>query len=156
MKEYDFDYLRLLLKLCRFDGSLGDNLNIFAFLDAVYGYYAPHLNCTTYYRDAFRFYLDGVGEYYEGPEVTGLLNQLVLEALPIKPKSKGIKELRAKLKEIFHIEGTKRPYWIQGGQWPMGQNSPMQFVGRRKISQGICYNFQDVDTGELREVVQYY
>lgn len=50
----------------------------------------------------------------------------------------------------------KRPCWIQGGEWPMGKNSPMQYIGRSKIPDGVKYIFQDVDTGEIREIEQFY
>ena len=156
VQEYDFDYLEFLRGLCRFNGTLGDNLNIFSIVSRAYRYYAPHLDYTTYYNDAFRLYLKAVGEYYEGPEVTHILNQIVSDALSIKPKSKCIKEIRLKLKEVFHIVGTKRPYWIQGGEWPMGKHSPMKFIGQSKIPDGKQYFFQDVDTGETRSVEQYY
>ena len=100
--------------------------------------------------------MDAVGNYYEGPEVTTLLNRIVLEALPIKPKSKRAKLLREKLKETFHVIGRNRPYWIQGGDWPMGKNSPMQYIGKSKIADGVQYEFRDVDTGETRFVEQFY
>ena len=140
----------------RFDGTLGDNLNIYYNISIVYQCYKPELNYTSQYSEAFGTYLDAVGNYYEGPEVTTLLNRIVLEALPIKPKSKRAKLLREKLKETFHVIGRNRPYWIQGGDWPMGKNSPMQYIGKSKIADGVQYEFRDVDTGETRFVEQFY
>jgi len=156
LEQYDFDFLKLLFKICRFDGTLGDNLNIFSTISCAYYYYVPHLSCTDYYQNAFRLYLEAIGEYYEGPEVTQLLNQIVSDALQFKTKEQKIKEIRSKLKCMFHIDGTKRPYWIQGGEWPMGKYSPMQFIKQEKITEGKQYIFQDVDTGETRLVRQYY
>lgn len=156
LRKFDFNYLSLLLGSCRFDGTLGDNLNIFSIVGQAYHYYAPQLDYTTYYKDAFCLYLEAVGEYYEGPEVTPILNQIVTDVLSIKSKSQRIKKIRIKLKEEFHIDGTKRPYWIQGGEWPMGKYSPMQYIGRSKIPNGAQYIFQDVDTGETHVVKQYY
>lgn len=137
--ERNFNFLRLVTDLARFDGTIRDNLNIF------YNYF-----------DAHDRYLAAVGEYYEGPEVTQTLNKIVEDALFITPKSKSIKEIRAKLKEVFHISDKKRPYWIQGGEWPMGKNSPMQYIGRNKIPDGIQYVFRDVDTDTIRMIEQYY
>ena len=154
--KYNFDYFEFLMTHSRFDGTLGDNLNIYYNISIVYQCYKPELNYTTQYNEAFGTYLDAVGNYYEGPEVTTLLNRIVLEALPIKPKSKRAKLLREKLKETFHVIGRNRPYWIQGGDWPMGKNSPMQYIGKSKIADGVQYEFRDVDTGETRFVEQFY
>lgn len=156
LQKYDFDYLRFILTLCHLDGTLGESLNIFSMIKSAYCFYSPSLNCTTYYNDAYNTYLEAVGEYYEGPEVASLLEQIVREALSLSPKSKRIKEIRENLKKAFHIEHSKRPYWIQGGEWPMGKNSPMQYISRSKIPDGVKYIFQDVDTGEIREIEQFY
>ena len=156
LQKYDFDYLRFILTLCHLDGTLGESLNIFSMIKSAYCFYSPSLNCTTYYNDAYNTYLEAVGEYYEGPEVASLLEQIVREALLLSPKSKRIKEIRENLKKAFHIEHSKRPYWIQGGEWPMGKNSPMQYISRSKIPDGVKYIFQDVDTGEIREIEQFY
>lgn len=156
LEAYDFDYLKFVFALCRFNGKLGDNLNIFRLFEVAYKYYEPNINATTMYREAFHAYLDAVGEYYEGAEVTALLNQIVVDALPTKPKSRRTKAIREKLKEAFHVCQSKRPYWIQGGDWPMGENSPMQYIGRVRIADGIRYIFRDVDTGEERIVEQFY
>lgn len=156
LQRYDFDYLRFILTLCHFDGTLGESLNIFSMIKRAYRFYSPNLNCTTYYNDAYNTYLEAVGEYYEGPEVASLLEQIVREALSLSPKSKRIKEIRENLKKAFHIEHSKRPYWIQGGEWPMGKNSPMQYVDKSKIYDGMRYTFRDVDTGEIRVIEQFY
>ena len=92
----------------------------------------------------------------KGLDKEELLEQIVREALLLSPKSKRIKEIRENLKKAFHIEHSKRPYSIQGGEWPMGKNSPMQYISRSKIPDGVKYIFQDVDTGEIREIEQFY
>ena len=38
----------------------------------------------------------------------------------------------------------------------MGKNSPMQYISRSKIPDGVKYIFQDVDTGEVRVIEQFY
>lgn len=156
LQQYNFDYLRFILTLCHLDGTLGENLNIFSMIKRAYRFYSPGLNFTTYYNDAYNLYLEAVGEYYEGLEVALLLEQIVREALPLSPKSKRIKEIRENLKKTFHIEHSKRPYWIQGGEWPMGKNSPMQYISRSKIPDGMRYTFRDVDTSEIRVIEQFY
>lgn len=72
-----------------------------------------------------------------------------------KSKSQRKKELRKKLKEAFHIEGTKCPRWVQGAEWPMGQNSPMEYLSRSKKGAAVIFTFRDVDTGEICEVEQF-
>ena len=156
LEHYGFDYLAFVLALTRFDGTIGDALNLFSFFESAYMYYHPETVCTTAYREAHGVYLDAVGTFYEGPEVTALLNRLVTDALPIKPKSKRTKLLRETLKETFHIVDNKRPYWIQGGEWPMGEKSPMQYLGRERIPDGLRFTFRDVDTGTIRAVEQHY
>ena len=156
LKERGFDYLKFLFALCRFDRTIGDDLNIWGTIQWAYRYYYPELNYTGKYDDAHGLYLNAAGEYYEGPEVMHILNQVIVNALPIKPKSKRIKEVREKLAAIFHVVDKKRPRWIQGAEWPMGKNSPMQYIGRARIPDGVQYTFQDVDTGEIRVVEQFY
>ena len=155
-KKYDFDCLAILCGLHRMNGSIGDNLGIYGTVRAIYRHYEPDLNYTSQYHDAHDVYLRTVGEYYEGLEVTPFLNQIVAEALPIRPKYKRDKILRERLKEVFHVVGKNRPYWIQGGEWPMGKNSPMQYIGRERIPDGVRYTFRDVDTDETRTIEQYY
>ena len=38
----------------------------------------------------------------------------------------------------------------------MGKNSPMQYVDKSKIYDGMRYTFRDVDTGEVRVIEQFY
>ena len=38
----------------------------------------------------------------------------------------------------------------------MGKNSPMQYIERNKIPDGIEYVFRDVDTDTIRMIEQYY
>ena len=63
---------------------------------------------------------------------------------------------KEKLGELFHIADNKKPRWIQGGEWPMGTRSPMQYV--KRTSGGDCahFHFKDVDTDQIRIITQYY
>lgn len=38
----------------------------------------------------------------------------------------------------------------------MGVNSPMKYIGRKRIEEGEAFIFQDVDSDDIKEVVQYY
>lgn len=70
---------------------------------------------------------------------------------------------KERIKQAFHIEGNKFPRWVQGGEWPIGQNNkPMKFIGqKRKRGKGYdqmlytLYTFEDVETGEQKIVEQF-
>ena len=50
--ERNFNFLRLVTDLARFDGTIRDNLNIFYNIRCAYLYYKPDLCCTNKYFDA--------------------------------------------------------------------------------------------------------
>ena len=152
----NFSLFNMLTEQHAFDGSLGGNLNLYSL---IYRFYILTRQGTPYY-DAYDkkydLYLDAVGEYYEGPEVRAVIEKAVNEAFAIQGKGKQKAFLKDKMKELFHIEGNNRPYWIQGAEWPMGKNSPMQYVSKKKKGEEHLYLFRDVDTGEERTIVQWW
>lgn len=156
LSKNNFDYYQFILSLCHFDNSIGDNLDLFSLLYRGYCYHHPELCCTNKYHEAFHMYLDVIQDTFEGPEVNHVVEQIINDTITIKPKSKRLKEAKAKVKAHFHIEDKHRPRWIQGPEWPMGIDSPMQYVGRKRISDGVEYSFVDVTTGATRIVTQYY
>ena len=115
LRKYNFDYLRFVLTLCHLDGTLGENLNIFSMIKRAYRFYSPELNCTTYYDDAYNLYLEAVGEYYEGPEVAQLLEQIVRDALPLSPKSKRINGKGSKKHFTLSIRNAPTGYKVGNG-----------------------------------------
>lgn len=96
MQESHFDCLELLDRLCRYDGSLGDNLNIFDFIRRIYCCRHPELTCTSFYQDAFDLYLDAVGDRFEGPEVQTLVEEIITGALAIQGKGKRVQYAKEK------------------------------------------------------------
>lgn len=157
LAQNQFDYYQLLKRISRFDGSINDALNISSSLARGYLYYHQDLHCTDKYHEAFELYLDVIRDCFEGPEVERLVEQIINDALPIRPKSKRRKEAKRKVEELFHIVDRKHwPRWIQGADWPMGVDSPMQYVSRRSIADGVDFIFTDITTGEVRIVTQYY
>lgn len=152
----DFDFLHYLFWICRFDGSMGDNLGISDTLWRAYSYYNPTLCVTSKYRDLFRVYLDVVGDYYDAPEVRSTIEKIILEAISIRPKIWRKKVMKKQIATQFHIEGKNYPQWIQGSEWPMGVKTPMQFVMQKEGKESVEYQFVDVDTGETRTIKQYY
>ena len=121
-----FDAWKHLCRLCVFDGSLGDSLNVFGSLKAMFKYYAPDLPYTTFYHDAYGLYLDAAQDCFDGPEVEHITEAVIRNALPVMPKTKRIQTAKQQMKEVFHVTDRARPRWIQGPEWPMGQKSPMK------------------------------
>ena len=156
MREMDFSLVNLLRRNKAFDGNLGDDYNLY---ESVYRFYilshpgCPH--CDTY-KNRVQLYLAAIGEYYGGPEVESVIEDIVDEALLIHGKTNQKTYVKNKMKQCFHIEGNNRPYWIQGAEWPMGKNSPMQYVSKQKKGEEHLYLFRDVDTGEERIVTQLW
>ena len=143
-------------KIYEFDGEIGNNLNIFGIIEYFYTYFFPDAKCTSYYHDCFDLYLDSVQDCFEGPEVLDQVNAVindVLQSFQLKTKRKT--EAKKRVKELFHYEG-KRPFWIQGPEWPMGVKTPMAYLESKKIADGKEYVFYDADTGERRIITQYY
>lgn len=157
LRNCDFDCLRLLQKIGRFDGTLGDALNIHSAIRHFYSFKHPDLAYTDEYEELFSLYLDAIGEYLEGPEVNHLISRLVREAYDAAAtKTARCKLAREKLRSAFHIEGRKYPHWIQGAEWPCGVDSPMRFLSQQRQGERTVYRFQDVKTGDIREIEQYY
>lgn len=155
-RRNQFDFIKFLYSLCRFDESVGDNLNIFSFMKNVYTYSHPDFKCTTLYQEAFDLYLDVVKDCYDGPEVRHIVDQIIHEALLRKTKKEKIQFANDSISSKFHLAGKKRPRWIQGAEWPMGMYSPMEFVSQCRSTESVQYQFIDVDTKEVRFVEQFY
>ncbi len=151
-----FDFVKSLKRICRFDERIGDNLNIWSSIWAVYRYHFPNTPVTTKYKDVFGLYIDAVGDCFRGPEVSKFVEQIIVDTLSVSPKTKRIKEAKEKVRTAFHVTDRTRPYWIQGPEWPMGKNSPMRYVKRTRKGEQVDYHFVDVDTNETRIVTQYY
>lgn len=111
------------------------------------------------------FLYDVCPEYIEGCEVdeAGIVEKLIEQVPETLPKAKRAKQIKELIKKEFHIEGTKYPRWIQGGEWPVSKSGkPMRFVKQKqKKGKGYenmlytVYEFEDVDTLEIRTVEQF-
>ena len=156
LKIVRFDLYAHICEICRLNGRIDDDLNLFGILKAFFRYRHPDFPFTTRYKDAFAFYLDVIQDCFDGPEVEAIVEQLTEKYLPVKPKSKRLKEAKEERNAIFHVEGSIRPHWIQGPEWPMGARSPMKYIKTKHKGETVRYFFQDVDTGEERIVEEYY
>ena len=150
------DFLQFLFWLCRFDGTIGDNLNIWAPIYQVYSYYHPELSYTKKYKETYILYLDVIRDCYEGSEVRQIVEKIVTDALLIKYKGKRIQQAKMEVEKQFHVVDKKRPRWIQGPDWPMGEKSPMKFIIQKRKGEQVQYFFEDADTGASRIVEQFY
>ena len=155
-RRNQFDFIKFLYSVCRFDGSVGDNLNVFSFIKNVYTYSQPDFKCTTLYQEAFDLYFDVVKDCYDGPEVRHIVDQIIHEALLRKTKREKILFVKDAISSQFHLVDKKRPRWIQGAEWPMGMYSPMGFVNQCRNAESVQYQFVDVDTTEVRFIEQFY
>ena len=158
--EYcNFDLFCVLEHLFKFDGSIGDNLNIHSIISGVYVFCNPKISVTTLYHDSFNLLLDVAGECFGGPEVDGLIDAVICKALEkYRTKKDRRQYAKGQIRELFHVEKNKLPCWIHGPEWPMGCNSPMKYISthKNKDREGKVFVFQDVDTGEIRQVVEMY
>lgn len=111
------------------------------------------------------FMMEVCPEYIEGPEIdgAGIVEAIVAQVPESLPKTKRKKQIRDLIKKAFHIEGTKYPRWIQGGEWPISSSGkPMRFVEQKrkkgKDYENMLYTvyvFEDVDTSEVRTIEQF-
>ena len=111
------------------------------------------------------FMMDVCPEYIEGHEIdeAGIIEAIIEQIPESLPKAKRKKQIKELIKKEFHIEGTKYPRWVQGGEWPLSKNGkPMRFV-EQKHKKGKEYAqmlytqffFEDVETGEIRVIDQF-
>lgn len=116
-------------------------------------------------REKASFMMDVCPEYVEGYEIdeAGIIEAIIEQVPESLPKTKRKKQIKELIKKEFHIEGTKYPRWVQGGEWPVSKSGkPMRFV-EQKRKKGkeykdmlyTIYVFEDVDTSEKRIVEQF-
>ena len=112
---------------------------------------------TEIYGDKFDFLLD-VKPYYINGEKAEILMRDIIESVPeTMPKTKRIKEIKAKIKEAFHVEDKKYPRWAQDTDWPFSKTGkPLKYVSRKTDGDLVQHTFVDVDTGEETIVEEFY
>ena len=156
LKRYNFNLLALLSQMCRFDNSIPDNLNIFATIRRVYCFSCPDLVCTKKYEEMFGLYLDAIRDCFDGPEVRSLVYEIIEKAFLMDTKKKRLEQAKEDIKKYFHIVDARRPRWINGPEWPMGDQSPMCFISQKHCKESVQYHFKDIDKGTTRIIEQYY
>lgn len=82
----------------------------------------------------------------------------ILEKIPQNlSKTKLQKEAKTQIKAAFHIEGRKRPYWLQPPEWPVNNGVPLRYLKTvKKNPEFVQHYFEDVSTGQIRVVDDFY
>ena len=156
LKKQGFDLYQYLLATHKFNGTITDNLNIFGSIRAVYCYIHPEIICTERYSAAFHLYLDVVNDRFDGPEVKHLVESIINDALLQNTRRQQVNYAKDAIGLCFHVNDKRSPRWIQGPEWPMGQDSPMEFVSQKRSGETVSYIFRDVNTNALKTITQMY
>lgn len=107
---------------------------------------------TDYYSKLADVHLAAVGECYGGPEVEDMINDIIMGLPEDLSKTKKVKLAKEKLRELFP---GKRPFWIEGPEWPVCNGKPMVYVSKKVTGDLFQYKFEDPETGEQRIVEQF-
>lgn len=93
----------------------------------------PDVEYSNYYDEIFDIGLDAISEVFDSPDVGCVLFDSIISTEGML-KTKRKKAIREMIAEAFHLKETiKKPYWIQGSEWPLGSSEkPMRFVGQEK------------------------
>ena len=98
-------------------------------------------------------------DYIGGSEVDdqGVLDKIIDELPKDLSMSKKKALFKKLVREAFHVEGNKFPYWIQSPEWPVNNGIPLKFVKSKKINAEMKHHyFVDTVTGEERIVEDFY
>lgn len=151
---YNFNIREMLFSLYGYGETEDYEYEIYTILKGIYHILVPNFSCRNAYshRD---LYLDLEQECFGGPEVIDLVKTVANEvSKSFSPKDR--KKMGKKMiKELFHYT-KKKPKWIQGPDWPMGAECPMEFIGQIDIEDGVRYIFVDTNTNEKKDIIQMY
>ena len=102
----------------------------------------------------FRLPLDAIPDYIGGIEVQDIIDSIIDECPSEWSKTKKVKYIKERIKEEFHLEGRKHPYWIQVPDWPAHNGKPMKYVKTVKKHKWEWHQvyFVDPETGDERIV----
>ncbi len=95
-------------------------------------------------------------EYDDANRIQSQSWQVLEQFPPTMKMASRVQAGKEALWNAFHIQGRNFPRWPQNAQWPMGKNSPMAYVKQKRDGDLVLLTFQDVDTGEVRVVEQFY
>ena len=112
---------------------------------------------TPIYDEEYSFLIDVMPDYINGVQAEAFIDDIIQSVPETMPKTKRIKEIKAKTKEAFHVEDRKYPRWAQDTDWPFSQmGKPLKYVSRKTGGDLVQHTFVDVDTGEETIVEEFY
>ena len=112
---------------------------------------------TEIYSEKFGFLLDVKPDYINGEQAESLIDEIIQSVPETMSKTKRIKEIKAKIKEAFHVEDKKYPRWAQDTDWPFSKTGkPLKYLSRKTDGDLVQHTFVDVDTGEETIVEEFY
>ena len=155
--EAPYDIRDALSFACKNVDEIGQWLNVHAELRRVLTKAFPdeEIEISDYIHKLFNFVIDACPEYIGGPEIDAANVFLdIYNRLPPGTETARKKEFKSQIKALFRCKGIKKPRWIQEPEWPMGVGSPMRFISQSNKQDVFKYVFEDVDTGELRTIIQ--
>jgi len=155
--EVPYDIRDALSFACKNVDEIGQWLNVHAELRRVLTKAFPdeEIEISDYIHKLFNFVIDACPEYIGGPEIDAANVFLdIYNRLPPGTETARKKEFKSQIKALFRCKGIKKPRWIQEPEWPMGVGSPMRFISQSNKQDVFKYVFEDVDTGELRTIIQ--
>lgn len=156
LEPYQFRVRDMLYSWYGFAEKQSDQRDVYNLIRKLYCWNYPNTNCKELRDEEFDLRLELTGEVYGGKEIEHIIDRILAETKEIRKKTERKKEAKRLLRLYFHTDNRNIPRWIQGACWPMGEKSPMQFVGKKHHGEQVNYTFRDVDTGEERVVIQFY
>ena len=151
-----FDLSRHLLSFTDPENIMGWGLNVWATLNHFYQFVYPDFIPKAQYREKYRLYLDLCGDTYDGSEVRPFIAAIINELWEVPQKTMRKRMGKEEIKKYFRLKEGKKPYWVQGADWPMGEHEPMIFCCQKRNGEKVTYYFEDSESGAMRQVIQYY
>ncbi len=123
-------------------------LKTYGLISALIKYNYPFIECREPLKESDIGLLEKTNmDYIGGPEIDDIV-QAILR------KKMSYLSIKKCLKQVFPCRNNKRPKWIQEPEWPMGTAKPMRFISQSREGDLFKYVFEDLDTGELRTIIQ--
>ena len=104
----------------------------------------------------FNFLIKNCPRSVGGPEADPYIEKILNEIPEDLPNKTRVQVFRARIKEEFHLDGKRYPYWLQEAEWPFNNGKPMRYASQASKGEMRFYLFEDVETGEERVVFQSY
>lgn len=106
-----------------------------------------------HYEKLAHLYTNAVPDCFGGPEVDGLISDIIESVPEGLSKTQTVKYVKDRLKELFPWK--KRPFWIEMPEWPVSNGKPMEYISKKSDGDLFLYLFRDPETGEERIVKQF-